>query len=40
MLKKRLVKLLVGFIFDQVSDETLVMVNEAVDAELLERGFE
>lgn len=39
MLKKRMVRLIVGWIFDNVNDETLVMINTAVDAELAERGI-
>lgn len=37
MLKKRLVRMLVAHIFDQLSDETLELVNEIVDAEIEER---
>ena len=37
MLKRRVIRLLVGFIFDQMSDETLTMLNEEIDREIEER---
>lgn len=37
MFKKRIIRLLVGHIFDQLSDETLELLNEVIDAEIAER---
>lgn len=37
MLKARIVRMLVGAVFDQLSLSTLEMIKESVDAELLER---
>jgi hypothetical protein len=38
MLKKRLIRFLVAWLLDQMNDETLEMFNEAIDAEIAERG--
>ena len=38
MLKRRVIRLLVGFIFDQMSDETLEILNEEIDREIEERN--
>lgn len=37
MLKRRVIRLLVGFIFDQMSNETLEILNEEIDREIEER---
>lgn len=39
MFRKRVVRLLVAAIFDQLDDKLLVLINEAVDAEIEERGI-
>lgn len=38
MFKKRIIRLIVGHVFDQLSDETLEMLNEVIDAEIEERS--
>jgi len=38
MLKSRIIRFIVGWVFDQVNDETLEMLNEAIDKELEERA--
>jgi hypothetical protein len=37
MFKRRVIRMVVGHIFDQLSDETLEMLNEIIDAEIEER---
>ena len=39
MLKRRLVRLFISWLFDQMSDETLDMFNEEVDKEIAERSM-
>lgn len=40
MLKRRIVMFLVGWVFDQCNDETLEILNEAIDREIAEREAE
>ena len=37
MLKKRIIRFIVSWIMDQINDETLELLNEAIDAEIEER---
>lgn len=39
MLKQRIVRFMVAWLFDQMNDETITMLNEEIDKELEERGF-
>ena len=38
MLKKRVIRFVVAWLFDQMSDETIEMFNEEIDKELEERN--
>jgi hypothetical protein len=38
MLQRRIVRFIIAWLFDQMSDDTLQMVNEEIDLELAERG--
>ena len=37
MLKKRIVRFIVAWVLDQISEETLNLLNDAIDAEIAER---
>ena len=39
MLQRRIIRFIIAWLFDQMSDATLEMVNEEIDNELAERGL-
>lgn len=39
MFKRKVVRLIIAGIFDQLNNNLLILINEAVDAEIEERGL-